>query len=42
MRYSRADATDFDARRRLGELAAVVGSQHGKRYLAGAYTGWPC
>ncbi|WP_442943405.1 4-hydroxybenzoate 3-monooxygenase [Nocardia sp. NBC_00565] len=41
MLHSRIDATDFDARRQLGELAAVVGSQHGKRYLAEAYTGWP-
>ncbi|MET9231657.1 4-hydroxybenzoate 3-monooxygenase [Lentzea sp. NPDC003310] len=35
-------ATDFDARRQLGELASVVGSEAGSRYLAEGYTGcWP-
>jgi p-hydroxybenzoate 3-monooxygenase len=34
-------ATDFDRRRQLGELAMVVGSEAGSRYLAEAYTGWP-
>jgi p-hydroxybenzoate 3-monooxygenase len=33
-------ATDFDRRRQLGELAMVVGSEAGSRYLAEAYTGW--
>lgn len=32
---------EFDDRRRLGELAAVVGSERGRAYLAEAYTGWP-
>ena len=36
-----ADATDFERRRQLGELEAVVGSRHGSAYLAEAYTGWP-
>ncbi|MDX8051600.1 4-hydroxybenzoate 3-monooxygenase [Lentzea sp. BCCO 10_0798] len=35
-------ATDFDVRRQLGELASVVGSEAGSRYLAEGYTGcWP-
>jgi p-hydroxybenzoate 3-monooxygenase len=34
-------AGEFDERRQLGELAAVVGSEHGRAYLAEAYTGWP-
>lgn len=32
--------TDFDVRRQLGELAAVVDSTAGSTYLAEAYTGW--
>lgn len=35
------DATDFDRRRQLGELRSVVESEHGRAYLAEAYTGWP-
>lgn len=35
------EADEFDDRRRLGELAAVVGSERGRAYLAEAYTGWP-
>lgn len=35
------DATDFDRRRQLGELRTVVESEHGRAYLAEAYTGWP-
>lgn len=34
------DATDFDTRRQLGELASVVTSTAGSTYLAEAYTGW--
>ncbi|WP_308102900.1 4-hydroxybenzoate 3-monooxygenase [Lentzea sp. CC55] len=35
-------ATEFDARRQLGELASVVGSEAGSRFLAEGYTGcWP-
>ncbi|MFF2732696.1 4-hydroxybenzoate 3-monooxygenase [Streptomyces sp. NPDC058008] len=34
-------ATDFDARRRLGELGMVTGSAAGRAFLAEAYTGWP-
>jgi p-hydroxybenzoate 3-monooxygenase len=34
-------ASEFDVRRQLGELSSVVASQHGSRYLAEAYTGWP-
>jgi len=33
--------TEFDERRRLGELHGLVGSRHGSAYLAEAYTGWP-
>ena len=39
--HSLPDATDFDARRQLGELESVVGSVAGSTYLAEAYTGWP-
>jgi p-hydroxybenzoate 3-monooxygenase len=35
------DASDFDVRRQIGELASVVGSRAGSTYLAEAYTGWP-
>jgi len=35
------EASDFDARRQLGELTAVFASDHGRRFLAEAYTGWP-
>lgn len=34
-----ADA--FDERRHLGELRMVLESDHGRAYLAEAYTGWP-
>jgi p-hydroxybenzoate 3-monooxygenase len=34
-------ASDFDEKRQLAELQSVVGSVHGSRYLAEAYTGWP-
>lgn len=33
--------SDFDSLRQLGELRSVVESEHGQRYLAEAYTGWP-
>ena len=39
--HSLPEATDFDARRQLGELESVVGSVAGSTYLAEAYTGWP-
>ncbi|MEU1971407.1 4-hydroxybenzoate 3-monooxygenase [Microbacterium sp. NPDC019599] len=35
------DASDFDRRRQLGELRSVVESEHGRAFLAEAYTGWP-
>ena len=41
MLHTLPDATDFDVRRQLGELAAVTGSVAGSTYLAEAYTGWP-
>ena len=41
MLHQTDDASDFDARRQLGELSSVVTSEHGSRYLAEAYTGWP-
>ena len=41
MLHTRADASPFERKRQLGELAAVVDSRHGSAYLAEAYTGWP-
>lgn len=35
------EVTDFDDRRQIGELEALVGSDAGSRFLAEAYTGWP-
>ena len=35
------DASDFDARRQLGELTSITSSEAGRRYLAESYTGWP-
>lgn len=34
-------ASDFDVRRQLGELSSIVSSEHGSRWLAEGYTGWP-
>ncbi|MDX6239595.1 MAG: p-hydroxybenzoate 3-monooxygenase [Kribbellaceae bacterium] len=41
MLHSVPEASDFDARRQLGELASVAGSVAGVTYLAEGYTGWP-
>jgi len=41
MLHALPDASDFDVRRQLAELTAVVDSEHGSRFLAEAYTGWP-
>jgi p-hydroxybenzoate 3-monooxygenase len=41
MLHSVPEASDFDARRQLGELASVAGSVAGATYLAEGYTGWP-
>ena len=41
MLHRRPDGNDFDYRRQLGELAAIVDSRHGSAFLAEAYTGWP-
>ena len=41
MLHTRADASPFERKRQLGELAGVVSSRHGSAYLAEAYTGWP-
>ncbi|MGS0684301.1 4-hydroxybenzoate 3-monooxygenase [Nakamurella sp. GG22] len=41
MLHTRTDASEFDRKRQLGELAGVVNSRHGSAYLAEAYTGWP-
>ncbi|MCK8673978.1 4-hydroxybenzoate 3-monooxygenase [Rhodococcus sp. HM1] len=41
MLHTRSDATSFERRRALGELAAVTGSRYGRQYLAEAYTGGP-
>ncbi len=35
------DASEFDRLRQVGELRSVVESEHGRAYLAEAYTGWP-
>ncbi len=35
------DASAFDVRRQIGELAMVTSSTAGSTYLAEAYTGWP-
>lgn len=35
------DASDFDRLRQVGELRSVVESEHGRAFLAEAYTGWP-
>lgn len=35
------DASEFDVRRQLGELSSIVSSEHGSRWLAEGYTGWP-
>jgi p-hydroxybenzoate 3-monooxygenase len=35
------DASAFDRLRQVGELRSVVESEHGRAYLAEAYTGWP-
>jgi p-hydroxybenzoate 3-monooxygenase len=35
------DASEFDRLRQQGELATVVESEAGRRFLAEAYTGWP-
>jgi p-hydroxybenzoate 3-monooxygenase len=41
MLHTPADADDFARARQLGELRSVVSSEHGRAYLAEAYTGWP-
>jgi p-hydroxybenzoate 3-monooxygenase len=33
--------SEFDDLRQLGELESLVRSEHGRRYLAECYTGWP-
>ncbi len=35
------DASAFDVRRQIGELATITGSRAGSTYLAEGYTGWP-
>ena len=35
------ETSDFDLRRQIGELSAVVASEAGSTYLAEGYTGWP-
>jgi p-hydroxybenzoate 3-monooxygenase len=35
------EATPFDVRRQIGELAMLTSSRAGSTYLAEAYTGWP-
>ena len=41
MLHSHPEGSDFDTRRQLGELSAIVSSTAGSAYLAEAYTGWP-
>ncbi|WP_411722238.1 4-hydroxybenzoate 3-monooxygenase [Mycetocola sp.] len=41
MLHAAPDATEFDQRRRRGELESVVSSRAGQQFLAEAYTGWP-
>lgn len=41
MLHTPAGADEFDVRRQLGELEAVVGSAAGSTWLAEGYTGWP-
>lgn len=41
MLHTRKDATPFEKKRQVGELASVVSSRAGSTYLAEAYTGWP-
>jgi p-hydroxybenzoate 3-monooxygenase len=41
MLHAGPDDTEFDTRRRFGELGSVVRSRAGSTYLAEAYTGWP-
>ncbi|MFT4122705.1 MAG: 4-hydroxybenzoate 3-monooxygenase [Microbacteriaceae bacterium] len=41
MLHSAPGASEFDERRRLGELRMVTESEAGRRLLAEGYTGWP-
>lgn len=41
MLHTRSEATSFEHKRALGELAAVTGSRYGQQYLAEGYTGRP-
>ena len=41
MLHTPPDGSDFDTKRQLGELSAIVSSTAGSTYLAEAYTGWP-
>jgi p-hydroxybenzoate 3-monooxygenase len=41
MLHTREDASPFERKRALGELATVTGSRYGQQYLAESYTGWP-
>ena len=41
MLHATPQESDFDRRRRMGELTSVVRSRAGSTYLAEAYTGWP-
>jgi p-hydroxybenzoate 3-monooxygenase len=41
MLHALPGATDFDARRQIGELTSVVESRAGSAYLAEGYCGWP-
>lgn len=41
MLHANPGASEFDQRRSLGELRMALDSEHGRAWLAEAYTGWP-
>lgn len=41
MLHNNPEASDFDRARTLGELRMLLQSEHGRAWLAEAYTGWP-
>lgn len=41
MLHTDETADPFETKRSLGELRSILGSEHGRRYLAECYTGWP-
>jgi p-hydroxybenzoate 3-monooxygenase len=41
MLHTLPDASEFDRRRQVSELATLVASRAGRTFLAEGYTGWP-